>query len=241
MPLTVEVLARLAAIGFASDADLAYWRRLGDDPRVTDAHFLLRLREHEASVSAYYRRLPHLLAFVADRRRADPLPDVLALSAAERAQHDILLGKMQASVHSGQDAAFLSVGRKRPDRAPIVLTSRVGLLAATEVFGGTSAAILAASEWDDWLAGNDQRRDSLAGPWNVQQWWLLGEDIPMRSRADPADLRRTHAIRDDQRLWFLDVGGRSDGSLNETYSLYRWDGQTGTFVDLYGSLDASLS
>ena len=45
----------MAAIGITSDADLKYWRDLGDSPRVTDAVFLLHLRRRESEGASYRR------------------------------------------------------------------------------------------------------------------------------------------------------------------------------------------
>ena len=173
MPLTDEILRRLAAIGITSDADLKYWRDLGDSPRVSDAVFLLHLRTHEADGAEYRRLLPALRAFLAGRRSASPVPTEPEMSPVEREQSRILGDAIRQFAASADGGTF---SRRTPNRAVLFVTSRPGLAAALEAFAGTDVDCLTDAEWDRWKAGpgrsDEDGIDGEPGWYRIAHWLI---------------------------------------------------------------------
>jgi hypothetical protein len=219
MPLNDEILRRLAVIGVTSEADLAYWRKLGDSPRVSDAVFQLHLRRREAEGAEYRRRLPQLLAFAAACRRENPLPTMAELPDEDLAKYHILLSTMEQFARSAKGDWFL---RGLPNRVPIVCTTQVGLIAADQVFGGTSAVSLEDSERDRFFETLRRADDGDGSRWFALKWWRLSD----LDRSAPGEI-----------LWRLEDGSSlCEGDFYKHFSRYLWDGERATFLETYGNV-----
>jgi hypothetical protein len=88
-----DTVRRLDRLGYATDADLRFWRELWQQ---SESMFWGILRKTEEAAEEYRRWFPQLQAFAAECRRAVPAPNVGNLRAVEREQYRILLAKMEA-------------------------------------------------------------------------------------------------------------------------------------------------
>jgi hypothetical protein len=221
MPLTHTVLQRLAAIGVTSEFDLAHWRKLGDNPRITDDEYVRRLRAREAVGAEYRRLLPKLLSFAEARRRERPRLALADLANADQAKHHLLLTEMERFAASNEGKGFLT---GLPNRASVVHTTRAGLLAAERAFVPSSAIVLEDTDWNHFIASVGRGDDGGEARWYASKWWLLSEHN--RSDSGEAD-------------WHLTVGSSScQGSFHEACSHYHWDGERYAFNEIYSSIDA---
>ena len=134
-----EAVQRLARLGYATEADLWFWRDLWRSDG--ESFFWSFLRKTEEAAEEHRRWFPRLQDLAAECRRAVPPPSMDRLSSAEQVQYRILLAKMQEFVGSGDRCVL----RQKPTRAAILYTTRIGLAAAQEVFGGTEVIPIAKS------------------------------------------------------------------------------------------------
>jgi hypothetical protein len=219
--LSEEAVQRLARLGYTTEADLRSWTDLWRSER--EPFFWSFLRKKEEAAEEYHRWFPRLQDFEAECRRAVPAPNVDDLSTVEREQHRILLAKMLRFAESGDRCVL----RQKPNRAAVLYTTRVGLGAAQEVFGGTGAVILQEAEW--------ARGFSEVYPFNQEAfwwyefaWWTLREGLAgegeegIRHR-DPLPEGGSYWVVQSGTQWGTLAGGASD-------ELWRWDGQRAEFI-----------
>jgi hypothetical protein len=223
--LSAEAVQRLALLGYTSDSDLRFWRELWKSQG--ESFFWGFLRKDEEAAAEYRRWFPRLQAFAAECRRAVPAPAVDGFSASEREQHRILLAKMRE--FDGSEDRRCILGRK-PHQAAILSTTRVGLAAAQQVFGGSGAVILEESERERWLSEVCPVNHE-AFWWYAFAWWTLKEGL---AGEDEASIRQDYPIPPSCAYWVVvsgvQWGGLAGGSNHE---LWRWDGERAEFIQLY--------
>jgi hypothetical protein len=218
-------LQRLAALGYASEEDLRFWRGMWQSEG--ESFFWGFLQAEEACAQEYRVWFPRLQAFAAECRRVAPVPALDTFSAGEREQHRVLLAKMREFASSGDRGCVL--GRK-PHQAAILSTTRVGLTAAAEVFAGTGAVLLQEEEKERWFA------EVYPGVgdkfwWYGLAWWDLREVAPEEAE----EVVRSYAIPAGCSYWVVTSGvlwGSLAGGAN--HELWCWDGTTTTFIETYG-------
>jgi hypothetical protein len=217
---------RLARLGYTTDADLQFWRRLWQSRG--ESFFLGFLREEEKAAAKYRRWFPRLQAFAAECRLAVPVPEVGSFSAAEREQHRVLLAKMRQFAESEDRRCVL--GRK-PHQAAILSTTRVGLAAAEEVFAGSGAVILEESERERWLTEVCPVRHG-AFWWYAFAWWIVREGLPAE---EEAGIRQAYPIPEGCTYWMVTSGVQWGGLAGGAgHELWRWDGERAAFIEYYG-------
>src|SRR5438874_3664433 len=145
MGLSAEVIQRINRLGFVTEDDLKFWRSMWLE---NEPVFWVSLCKQEEAAENYRRWFPRLQEFAAECRRKIPVPSSESFSAAEREQYRILLAKMRKFVESGDCQCVFS---GEPNHVAILSTTRVGLTAAEEVFGGRGAVILLQSEREQWF------------------------------------------------------------------------------------------
>lgn len=225
MALPAEAVHRLARLGYVTDAALGFWQGLWQSER--EAFFWGFLRKEEEAAEEYRRWYPRLQAFAAECRRVMPVPGVENFSGAEREQHRVLLAKMREFVASEDRRCVLA---RKPHQAAILSTTRVGLPAAEEVFGGSGAVILEESERERWLS-EVYPVSHEAFRWYAFGWWTLREGL---ASEDAARIRPHYPIPDGCTYWVVTCGvqwaGLAGGANHE---LWRWDGERAEFIELY--------
>jgi len=190
-----------------------------------------RLLDHLDEVAAEYRRWsPALRAFASECRRAAPAPDIRLLPASDFAQYRILRHTMSAFAESQDGLVTLAPA---PHCLAILSTTRVGLAAAEEVFGSSTAVILEESEQSRWFSEVDAARDRMLW-WYALAWWrtpvglgdIEAERIELRNSSSPTG-----------SYWIVESGvqwGPLAGGVRQ--ELWRWDGTQAGFVETYGDL-----
>lgn len=221
MPLTAAAVARLAALGVTSAAELDHLRRVCEaDGEAFVGRYIEKL---EADSAAYRRWSPQLRAFADECRRARPALDPTPVEAEQRR---VLLTKMRAFAASGDRGVILN---RRPFQAAIVAAPPVGLAAAEEVFGASGAVILTEAEWERWYA-DVYPPDAEPFGWYVRAWWALREGLP----DDGEWLRREYPIPAGSEYWVV-VAGVAWGGLagGANHELWRWDGTRAEYVETF--------
>src|SRR3989442_3943741 len=126
MALSAEIIERLNRLGFITEEDLKFWRRIwAEDEPV----FWVCLRKDEEAAEQYRRWFPKLQEFAAECRRSIPVPRVESFTPVQREKYRILLAKMRKFAGSG-DCQYV-FGRK-PNQVAVLSTTSVGLAAAEE-------------------------------------------------------------------------------------------------------------
>jgi hypothetical protein len=223
MSLGADTLERLARFGYTSEAELRHWREVAElEGRGFVEGYLDRLEE---AATEYHRWFPRLQTYADECRRAVPVPAVDQFSIDEREQHRILLAKMRGFVGSEDSRCVLA---RRPFQAAILSTTRVGLAAAAEVFGGSGAVILEESEREHWFRGV-YRPDPEAFWWYAIAWWTLREPTDL----ELAELQCPPLPRGSS-YWEV-ISGVQWGSLagGANHELWRWDGERAEPLDVY--------
>lgn len=225
MALNEKAIQHLARLGYVHDAQLKFWRDLWHSEG--ESFFWGFLRKEEEAAEAFRRWFPRLQAFAAECRQAIPIPSVDSFSAIEREQYRILLTKMQEFSASEDRRCIL--GRK-PHQAAILSTTRVGLAAAQQVFGDTSAILLQEEERERWFS-EVYPIDLEAFWWFVFAWWYIREGL---DGSDEETICREYPVPEGSSYWVV-VSGVQWGSLagGARHELWRWDGQRAEFIELY--------
>jgi len=225
MALSKKAARHLARLGYTTDADLKFWRDLWE--REGESFVAGFLRQEEKAAQEYRRWFPRLQAFAAECRRAVPVPAVNSLSVAEREQYRILLAKMHEFTASGDRHCILD---RKPHQAAILSTTRVGLIAAQEVFVGSGAVILEDSERQRWISEIYPVKHG-AFWWYAFAWWTITEGLP---EEDEASIREGYPIPEGCWYWLV-VSGVQWGGLagGANHELWRWDGERAEFIEMY--------
>jgi hypothetical protein len=223
--LSAKAVQRLARLGYATDADLQFWQGLCQSEG--ESFFWGFLRKEEEAADEYLRWFPRLQAFAAECRLSAPVPAVNGFSAAEREQHRVLLANMREFAGSADRRCVLA---RKPHLAAILSTTRVGLVAAEEVFGGSGAVILEESERERWLS-EVYPVNHEAFWWYSFAWWTLREGL---TGEDEASIRQHCPIPERCAYWVVTSGvqwGGLAGGAN--HELWRWDGERAELIELY--------
>ena len=200
----------------------AYRDMLWRDGAESVHRFLNRIDD---GADEYRRWSPKLRAFAAECRRAVPAPVIESLASPEREQYRLLRTKMSAFAKSEESLVILT---GQPHHVAVLSTSRVGLAAAQEVFGGSDAVVLENSEQRRWFAETYQAGD-LAFWWYALAWWSVEEGIECE---DVAGIRQQHPISAGSSYWVVRSGvqwGQLAGGGDA--ELWRWDGQRAEFIE----------
>jgi hypothetical protein len=223
--LSAKAVRQLARLGYVTDADLRFWQRLWQSEG--ESFFWGFLRKEEKAADEYRRWFPRLQAFAAECRRAVPVPAMVTFSAAEREQHRVLLAKMREFAASEDRRLVLA---RKPHQAAILSTTRVGLAAAEEVFGGSGAVILTEAERERWMS-EVYPVNHEAFWWYAFAWWTLREGL---SGEDEASIRQDYPIPEGCSYWVV-VSGVQWGGLagGANHELWRWDGARAQFIEVY--------
>jgi len=215
MPLPEDALRRLDGLGsLSAKARACYeliWSEGGETP------FSHYLAVEQATRDAFHIWAPKLRQDAADCRAERPLPDVQSLALAEREQYRILHAKMEG---------FEPQGARFQHHHVLVLHSYpVGLLAAQQVFGATSEAVvlLLAAEKARWF--NEVYRE--AEGWFSFHWWTLHDSVPQRHARFIA---ANYPEPDHFAYWVVSEGrGLGDAS----HELWKWDGTTAEPIEVF--------
>jgi len=223
MTLSAEVIQRLNKLGYVTEEDLRFWRRIWAEDKPV---FWVSLRKEEESGENYRRWFPRLQEFAAECRRRIPVPRVESFTAAEREQYRILLGKMRKFAESGDCRCVFS---RKPNHVAILSTTRVGLTAAEEVFGGSRAMILQQSEREQWFR-DICSIDLEAHWWYAFAWWTITgwEEKLIRNCPAPEGW-----IPEGWSYWMAESGvqwGTLAGGAEE--ELWKWDGERAEFIEV---------
>lgn len=220
MSLPQEALQRLAQLGYTSEQDLPFWRRLWQSEG--ESFFWIFLKSEEEAAAEYRLWFPRLKEFATECRKAVPVPSADAFSAVEREQSRILLTKMEEFAKSEDRRCVF--GRK-PHQAAILSTTRVGLAAAAQVFAGTGAILLLEEERERWFA------EVYPGVgekfwWYALAWWTLREGL---AGQDEDYIRKSHPLPAGGSYWVV-TSGVQWGSLagGENGEVWCWDGTAAT-------------
>jgi hypothetical protein len=225
MALSAEAVKRLARLGYATDADLRFWQGMWQSEG--ESSFRSYLRKEVEAAAEYRHWFPRLQAFAAGCRRSVPVPVASGFSAVEREQHRLLLAKMREFTASEDRRCVL--GRK-PHQAAILSTTRVGLAAADEVFGGSKAVVLEESERERWFSEVYPIHDDGSW-WYAFAWWTLRVGL---AGDEEASVREHYPIPEGCAYWVVTTGvqwGGLAGGAN--HELWRWDGERAEFIELY--------
>jgi hypothetical protein len=225
LALRADAVQRLGRLGYATDVDLRFWRGLWESEG--EAFFWEFLRKEEQAADEYRRWFPRLQAFAAECRQVVPVPAVDSFSVAEREQYRVLLAKMREFARSEDRRCVLD---RKPHKAAIFSTNRVGLAAAEEVFGGSGAVILEESERQRWLL-QMYPANNEAFWWYAFAWWTLKEAL---AGEDEVSIRQHYPIPEGCSYWVV-VSGVQWGDLagGANRELWRWDGKQAEFIELY--------
>jgi hypothetical protein len=226
MGLSPEVIQRINRLGFVTEDDLKFWRSMWLE---NEPVFWVSLCKQEEAAENYRRWFPRLQEFAAGCRRRIPVPSSESFSAAEREQYRILLAKMRKFVESGDCRCVFS---GEPNHVAILSTTRVGLTAAEEVFGGRGAVILLQSEREQWFR-DVCPIDLEAHWWYSFAWWTI---MTWEERL----VRENHPIPEGWipegcSYWFVESGvqwGSLAGGSDE--ELWKWDGKRAKFIEERG-------
>lgn len=225
MTLNAEAIRRLIRLGYVAEADLRIWRQMWE--REGEAFFWRFLENEEQAAQEYRRWYPRLEAYAVECRRLRPAPTRDEFSVAEREQYRILLENMRQFAASEDRRCIMGL---RHNQAAIASTTRVGLVAAEEVFGQSGVIILEESERERWFTENcpiNERGFS----WYVFAWWTLSEGV---SCNEEARIRENYPIPEGCSYWEL-VSGVQWGSLagGANHELWMWNGKTAEFIEVY--------
>jgi hypothetical protein len=223
--LSEKAIQRLAQLGYAGDAELKFWRDLWQSEG--ESFFWGFLRKEEEATGEYRRWYPRLQAFAAECRQAIPVPAMDSFSAIEREQYRVLLTKMQHFAMSEDRRCILE---RKPNRAAILSTTRVGLAAAQQVFGDSGAVLLQKEERARWFSEvYTVNHESFW--WYAFAWWTLTEGL---AGEDEASIRQHSPIPEGCSYWVV-VSGVQWGGLagGANHELWRWDGKRAQFIELY--------
>jgi hypothetical protein len=225
MALSEKAIQRLARLGYASDAELKFWRVLWQSEGAS--FFWGFLRKEEEAAGEYRSWYPRLQAFAAECRQAVPVPAMDSFSAIEREQHRVLLAKMQHFAVSEDRRCILE---RKPNQAAILSTTRVGLAAAQQVFGDSGAVLLQEEERERWFS-EVYPVDHESFWWYAFAWWHLTEGL---AGEDETSIRRHYPIPEGCAYWVV-VSGVQWGGLagGANHELWRWDGKRAEFIELY--------
>jgi hypothetical protein len=212
-------------LGYTTDAELKFLQDFWDSEG--ESVFWVFLRKKEEAAEEYRRWFPRLEAFASDCRRAVSVPAVDNFSATEWEQYRVLLAKMQEFAASEGRRCILE---RKPYQATILSTTRVGLVAAQQVFGGTGAVLLQEEERERWFA-EVYPVDHEAFWWYGFVWWSLREGL---AGEDEENLRGLYPIAEGSSYWVV-VSGVQWGSLagGANHELWRWDGRRAEFIEVY--------
>jgi hypothetical protein len=228
MALSAEAVQRLARLGYTTAADLKFWRNLWESEG--ESFVWGFLRQEEQAAQEYRRWFPRLQAFAAECRRVAPVPKADALSVTEREQYRVLLAKVREFAGSDDCQCILT---RKPHQAAILSTTRAGLIAAEEVFGGSGAVILEESERERWLS-EVYPVNHEAFWWYAFAWWTIKEGLSGLPGDDEASIRENYPIPEGCSYWIVSSGvqwGSLAGGAN--HELWRWDGERAEFVEMY--------
>lgn len=170
---------------------------------------------------------PSLRRFAGECRRAVPTPMVESLTDSELAQYRLLRDKMSRFAESEDGRVTLA---PRPHCLAVLSTSRVGLAAAEELFGGAGAVILEESEKSHWFAQIHQP-DEHGLWWYSFAWWRIQDSLNAETEGIPE-----HPTLPDNSYWLVESGvqwGPMAGGGDR--ELWRWDGERAEFVEKRGS------
>jgi hypothetical protein len=225
MALSVEAMQRLSRLGYATDADLRFWQGMWQSEG--ESFFWGYLGKEEEAADEYRRWFPRLQDFAAGCRRSIPVPAAGSFSAAEREQYRVLLAKMREFSESEDRRCVL--GRK-PHQAAILSTTRVGLTAAEEVFGGSGAVILEESERERWFS-EEYQVSSEGFWWYGLAWWTLQEGL---DGDEEMRICQHYPIPAGCAYWVVTSGvawgALAGGAIHE---LWRWDGERAEFIEVH--------
>lgn len=220
MSLPPEALDRLSRLGYTAEEAEAFWNRFcapGDDSMAWWS-----LDSEETAAAEYRVWFPRLQAFVAECRRAVPVPDPDTFSTREREEYRVLLLKMREFAASEDRRRVFN---KRRNRTAILTTTRAGLAAAEQVFARTRAVILGEKEDDRW--SEEVYRGAGDRFWYTLVWWTVEKGLS-GDRADSA--RRCYPIPDGCSYWAVTSGDSWAGAGGARSELWRWDGTTAEFI-----------
>ena len=187
-----------------------------------------KLLDRLDDTAAEYRRWsPALRAFAADCRQTSPAPRMESLAAAARAQYLVLYTKMKDFAESKDGLVTLA---PRPHHLAVLSTSRVGLAAAEELFGGSGAVILEESERLHWFAElYEDQQEALW--WYAFAWWTVEDSVVDE---DPGPIRRRVPALPGSSYWVIKSGVQwgplAGGGRSE---LWQWNGERATFIEEY--------
>jgi hypothetical protein len=223
--LSEKATQRLAQLGYVGAAALKFWEGLWQSEG--ESFFCGFLRKEEEAAEAYSQWFPRLQAFAAECRKAVPVPSADSFSPTEREQYRVLLAKMQAFAASEDRRCILE---RKPNQAAILSTTRVGLAATEQVFGGTGAILLQEEEREHWFA-EVYPVDHEAFWWYACAWWSLREGL---AGEDEESIRRHYPIPEGSSYWVV-VSGVQWGGLagGANHELWRWDGRRAEFIEVY--------
>lgn len=227
MSLDSQAIESLAALGYESDSDLQFWRRLWDDEG--KEFFWSYLKSEQKAAEDYRTWLPQLVEYADACRRRAPVLDVSEMTAVERKQRRILREAMDA------DDVRLALQRGG-NCASIVSTSRVGLSAAYELFRETEAVILEETERRHWFRDIYRMELREGFRWFQFLWWTLSESVPDE---DKEYVARNYTLPSSCAFWVVQTGWSggplAGGGRND---LWCWDGETAEHVDMYSVWNA---
>src|SRR5262245_42083699 len=217
MALSEAAVQRLRQLGYVTDGALRFWQEIWQSEG--ESFFWGFIQKEEEAAEEYRHWFPRLQAFAADCRRAVPVPSVESFSVLEREQHRILLAKMREFAKSEDSRCVFA---RKPHNAAVLSTTRVGLVAAEEVFGGSGAVILLESEKERWF-GEVYPVDYEKFWWYAFAWWTIKEGLDAE---EEIRIRQECPIPDGSSYWMV-VSGLAWGSLagGANDELWRWDGE----------------
>jgi hypothetical protein len=221
--LSETAIERLSRLGYTDDAALKFWRDLWQAEG--ESFFWGFLRKEEEAAGEYNRWFPRLQTFAAECRQAVPVPAVESLSATEREQYRVLFAKMQEFAVSAERLCVLA---RKPNQAAVLSTTRVGLAAAQQVFGGTGAVILQEGERERWFS--EVYTEVHAFWWYAFAWWYLREGL---AGEDEGSICRRYPIPEGGSYWIIVCGVQWGGLAGRvSQELWRWDGRQAEFIEV---------
>ncbi len=226
MALSEEAIRRLTALGYTTEADLEFWRRLWMSEGDSFFWYFLESEEKSAESSTAGTRNSGRSRPSADGSGQHPTPKPCRWPSRE--QYRILCEKMEQFAASPDRVVM---GRK-PNQADIVATTPVGLAAASAVFGrlGVPVVLLLGEEKEGWFSRVIAPEEQAFG-WYATYWWLCKEE-PEPEELD--EVRRHYPIPDGSAYWVVTTGlawgSLAGGSKDE---LWQWDGVKASCLGIY--------
>ncbi len=159
-------------------------------------------------------------AFAGECRASMPPPVVSDMTLAERTQYQILRDLMEAFPR-GRYRSAIFARRCVPD--VVLVTTRIGLTAAADVFVGTGTLLLTHAEMGEW----DCRWPYVPGRCSIECRWLIHE----AGQEGPNGMLRSHAWKPlpdppaGATNWLVGAEARGLGSIDCEASLWQWDGR----------------